>query len=202
MADFHPMEYASQHPYITGGVVFGGGLLLLWWFGFFGGSSSSSSSSDATTQQNLAAAYYSAEAAQTTAGTNLQIATVNDQAQTDLASIEANSADAIASTQAGMYTTLGGQQLQLGTVQAGDALAEANANYNEMVAVDQSNNSASEFNTALGTVVAPELQLTGGTGMFNIPQIGGQLGINTQVTSPAGAYLAGYSPEEIQAAFG
>lgn len=89
MAD--PLVWAEDHPYATAAIVIGGGLALLWMFGFFG--SSNTGASTATT--NLASAYYAAEAAQATAGTNLNIVQDQTQAQTAQVAAQANAAVAI-----------------------------------------------------------------------------------------------------------
>jgi hypothetical protein len=98
------LHWAEEHPWVAGGVTLGAVFLLLWLFGFFGSSSSASSSGS-----NLAAAYYAAEAAQTTASTQLQMATVAYGNQTAQTQIQANAAEAIATTQAGAATTINGQ---------------------------------------------------------------------------------------------
>ena len=106
------LHWAEEHPWLAGGLTLGIVFLFLWLFGAFGSSSSSSSSSNGT---NLAAAYYNAEAAQTTAGTQLQMATVAYGAQTAQTQIQANAATAIAASQSGAATTINGQNASAAT---------------------------------------------------------------------------------------
>lgn len=188
MADFHPIAYAEEHPYIAGAVVFGGGLVLLWALGYLGGGSSTTSSADAATQ-SMAAAYYAAEAAQTQAGTALNIATVQANAQTQGALIQAQGAVAInqsnntaaTSIASSMYnadmqdtasanaaaTQQAQYAAQTAQVQANDAMNTANlqALYNKQTAIAGDN--AQSLQTAMNTIIPQELALTSGTS-FNM----------------------------------
>jgi len=162
------IEWAEKHPAYAGAIVFVGGLGLLWFLGYLGPSSSSSNQANnqaqtaATTEQQLATAYYAAEAAQSTAGTQLQLAQVNDQAAVNIAG--GNNQAAIAmnaannTTQQLGYTTYG----NLGTTQANDALAASNNGnayaYQTAAAADQ----AANYNTLFSTTIPYELALTGG----------------------------------------
>lgn len=105
------LHWAEEHPWLAGGLTLGAIFILLWLLGFFGSSSSSTSSNGS----NLAAAYYNAEAAQTTAGTQLQMATVAYGAQTAQTQTQANAAVAIAQAQAGAATTINGQNASAAT---------------------------------------------------------------------------------------
>lgn len=93
------LGWAEKHPYATGGVVLGAGLLALWYLGYFSGSGSSDSG------QNLAAAYYGAESAQALAGNQVQLATVQADAATNIAKTQADAATAIA--RSGNFSALG-----------------------------------------------------------------------------------------------
>lgn len=92
MAEFtaHPMAWAEEHPYISAGIVVGG-IVVLYWLFFSGGSKSGGDAG----QTQMAAAYYAAEAAQATAGTQLNIATEQADAQVKVAAIQAGGAVAI-----------------------------------------------------------------------------------------------------------
>ena len=168
MADFHVIHWAEEHPAYAGAIVFVGGLALLWFLGYLGPSSSSSNQANnqqqqaAITEQQLATAYYAAEAAQSTAGTELQLAQVNDQAAVNIAGGQNQAAVAINAanntTQQLGYTTAGG----LGTTQANDALA-ASENANQYsAAVAQTYANAANYNTLFNTTIPYELALTGG----------------------------------------
>jgi hypothetical protein len=157
-------SWIEDHPYATGGIVIVGGLALLWLFGFFG--SSSTASAD-TSGNNLAAAYYSAEAAQATAGTQLQMATVAYGNQTAQVQAQANAAEAIASTQANMYTTLGSQtsstaqlmyndQLLSSQTNANDALNAANTNANYQYLTSVAGDQAQQYGDYAGMIIPSE----------------------------------------------
>jgi hypothetical protein len=105
-AEAHPVEAG-----IAGGMVL---IFLMWIMGVFSSSSSSSSSSSGA--GNVVGAYYGAEAAQTAAGAQVQIATLQTTAQTASTKIQADAATAIAATQAHATVALGaqGEQVQLG----------------------------------------------------------------------------------------
>ena len=196
------LHWAEQHPWLAGGATLGAVFLLLWLFGFFG----SSSSSNAGSGNNLAAAYYAAEAAQTTAGTQLQMATVAYGAQTAQTQIKATAAQGIASTQAGMYTTLGQQQAGVAINNANDALSASNtaamyanstatAGYNAQIATDYIN-----------SIIAPQIARTGGTGRFYIPtSTGGQYysGVDTGGSPNINSLLQlGFTPYGAEAILG
>jgi len=196
------MHYAEEHPWLVGALTLGAVFILLWLFGFFGGSSQSNSSGT-----NLAASYYAAEAAQTTAATNLQMATVAYGAQTAQTQIQATAAQGIAATQAGAATTINGQNAgvatALGTDQLlatensnDDALQAANtqAYYNYQTGVAHDN--AVNFGTWIGTVVPAEIAKTGGIVVSDsgIPGYGTSV-VNPPAT-PAGLVASGYTPAQ------
>lgn len=194
--------WAEKHPALSGGIVFGVGLLLLWWMGVFGSSNTAADNTNTQaqqTQQQLATAYYAAEAAQATAGTQLQIAQVNDQAATNINSAQVNGAVAIDSannvTGQLQATTAG----QVATTQANDALqASENGNlyaYQTAQAADQAEN----YNTLFGTTLPYELALTGGSSLYG-NFAGTDYGLTTgglPIAYPSAAYPlagAGYIP--------
>jgi len=166
------IEWAEKNPVWAGAGIFVGGLAILYFLGYLGPSSSSGSSQNnqaqtaAITEQQLATAYYAAEAAQSTAGTELNLAEVNDQAAVNIAGgqdqavIATNAADN--TTQQLGYTTAG----NLGTTQANDALAASeNANaYSAQTA--QAMYNASNYNTLFNTTIPYELALTGGSPVY------------------------------------
>lgn len=132
------LHWAEEHPWLAGGLTLGVVFLLLWLLGFFSSSSSASSGTN-----NLAAAYYNAEAAQTTAATQLQMATVMYGNQTAQTQIQANAAQAIAATQYGAATTINGQNATAATT------ISNTGNNDQLLATINSNNDAlSAANTA------------------------------------------------------
>ena len=165
----------EAHPWLAALLGLGGLLILLWLLGFFSGSSSSSSSGN-----SLAAAYYNAEAAQTTAGTQLQMATEMYTNQTAQAQIQANGAEAIASTQAGMYTTLGQQNAGVATALGNDQLLASNNSNDDALAASntaalygyqtaQAGYNASIANNYISNVLPGELALSGGSATTQLP---------------------------------
>lgn len=170
-------SWASKHPYATGGIVFGVGLVLLWWFGFFS-SSSGGAAGASSGDTNMAAAYYGAEAAQLTAGTQLQLATVQAGAATAQTQLQAdaavkiqNSQDttaaAIAATQFGSASTINGQNTA-----AAEAIAHTNAN----AAVDM------QHTTAADNLKAIMAQITGNVSIAGINADVAKTGIFGQTT--------------------
>jgi hypothetical protein len=205
----------EKHPLATGAIVFGGGLVLLWALGYLGGGSASSAASGTT---NLAAAYYAAEAAQTTAGTQLQIATVAANSQDAIATTQANAAVAINGAQQDALTTLGGQSLTGAQTLYNDNLISSTTSANDtaQTAISQSaydldtanaNNSAAEYLAALNGIVPQLISQGYGAGIV-LPGIGalsaGAAAPNTNpaVSSPAQAATLGYSAAQIEAMFG
>ena len=89
----HIQGWAEDHPLGTAAIIIGGGLALLYFLGFFSKSSGGGASSAGN--PGLAQAYYAAEAAQTAAGTQLQIAQTATAAQTAQAQIAAQAATTI-----------------------------------------------------------------------------------------------------------
>lgn len=198
-------EWAKQHPWAAGLLTLGAIFILLWLLGFFGGSSSATTSSNSN---NLAAAYYNAEAAQTTAGTQLQMATEYYTNQTAQDQIQANAAQGIAQTQANMYTTIGGQNAGVETALGNDQLLASNNANNDALAATQAtayfNNqaattaaNASEVNTLLGSGIIPqELNYSGGVAAFSLPGAG-TLNFTTGAIPNINDLLTmGYSPAE------
>ena len=86
------LKWIEDHPILAAVLGIGGLLLILWLLGFF--------SKPSTGSANLAGAYYAAEAAQTTAATQLQMATVQATNDTAKAGLQAQAAQAIAATNA------------------------------------------------------------------------------------------------------
>jgi len=178
------IEWAEKHPAYAGAIVFVGGLAILYFLGYLGPSSSSSNNANnqaqtaAITEQQLATAYYAAEAAQSTAGTQLQLAQVNDQAAVNIAGGNDNAAVAInaannVSQQLG-YTTAG----NLGTTQANDALAASNNGNAYAYQTAQAMYNAGNYNTLFGTTIPYELALTGGAPVYG-NFAGTSYGLNT-----------------------
>jgi hypothetical protein len=196
------VNWAEEHPWATGAIVFGGGLLVLWWLGVFGGTTQSNSG-----QSNSAAAFYAAEAAQTQAGTQLQLATVQSAAQTAQAQIQASTAAQIAQTQADAQTTLGQQtagtlvalgQQQALTAQttAYDAMQTQNTTsyLNYLTAVEGIH--ANAFADYVNTVVPGELARTNGAFTGSTPY--GNVAFNTGI-NPSLAAAWGFTPQQIAA---
>lgn len=192
MAEFtqHPMAWAEEHPYISAGIVVGG-IVVLYWLFFSGGSKSSTD----TGASQMAAAYYAAEAQQAVAGTQLNIATTQADAQVKMAAIQAggavaiNQANATASQNiaASMYAadttntaSTNAANVAIATVQANDAMTTANtlAGYNYLT--NKNNNEASVFTTAMNTIIPQELAITHGWAGAQIPaDLGGGFDITT-----------------------
>jgi hypothetical protein len=82
--DFHPVAYAENNPLIAGVAVFGIGFVVLYFLGYFKPAPAQS------TDSGGASAYYSAVTADAVAGNQLQMATVNATAATDIAQITAD----------------------------------------------------------------------------------------------------------------
>lgn len=208
------LKWVEEHPALAAVIGVGGVFILLWLFGFF---SSSSQASGNSGQSNLAAAYYAAEAAQTTAGTQLNIATENDQAQVQLAQLQANAATGIAQTQADMYTTINGQNVgsantinqnytNLTALQAQDALLTTVNNNQTAVSENQTNqayalqtqtvnNQANEYLDAVNNIAVPEIAMYG-SAQFNTVGPGGvqQFTVAPQTWTPSTAAMAGFNP--------
>jgi hypothetical protein len=211
MADFGEIGgWVEKHPYATGAIVFGGGLVLLWAFGYLGGSSSSSAE---TGTNNLAAAYYAAEAAQTTAGTQLQMATVAANSADAQTATQANAAVAINQANADMETTLGSQtttaaqtlyndQLQSSITSANDTMAENNVNQAYLYQTTLAGNNAQETLAALNGILPQELALNPShMAALYIPGVG-NFGVGGTTATPNDYAAAGYTAAEIAAAFG
>lgn len=185
------VKWAEDNPVATGGIILIGGLGLLWLFGFF---SSSGSSSSNTAQSNMAAAYYAAEAAQTTAGTQLQIATDTNQAQTAQVGLQTAAAVAINKANADSATTIQ-------TTQSNDALqASNNANaFAYQTAV--SGNQANEIMSALNTVIPTELAYGQGQASFYLPGVGSFNSGLATTSTPASLAAQGFSQAQINQFF-
>lgn len=175
------LHWVEEHPVIAAVIGVGGVFVLLWLLGFFSSSSSSSSSSGT----NLASAYYNAEAAQTTASTQLQMATEMYGAQTAQDQIQANGAEAIAATQANMYTTLGQQSAGTTTALGEDQLlATQNSNDDALAAsntaamynyqIQAAGYQAGVMTTAMNTILPQQIATTG-EGFVSTPY--GNIGI-------------------------
>lgn len=181
------LHWIEAHPIAGGGIVFGVGLLVLYWMGIIGGSGTSAdqtnSQAEAITQQNLATAYYAAEAASATAGTQLQLATVQADAATNIAyandnaSVAANAADN--QTQQLGYTVGG----QVQTTEYNDALDANNTNSQYAYQADVAAGQADNYNTLLGTTIPYELALTGNSNIYG-NFAGTNYGLSTNGESP------------------
>jgi hypothetical protein len=171
----------------------GGVIVLLWLLGYF--SSSSSGDSGAS---NLASAYYAAEAQQAVVGGQIQMATVNDAAQTAQVGLQANAAVAINAAQTGAAVTINGQntstaatinqsnndaltaqtgivsnnQLQATYSNNAYAYATAVSNNNTAIATNTANNNTSLLSTYINSVMAPELAYQAKAGVIS-PDAGG-----------------------------
>lgn len=196
------LSWIEEHPWLAGAIGLGGLLILLWLLGFF-----SSSTSQTSSNNGLAAAYYNAEAAQTTAGTQLQMATEAYAAQTAQDQIQANGAEAIASTTAGMYTTIGQQNASTTTALGNDQLlASENSNNDALAASNtaamygyqtaQAGYQAANFQTVLNTIAPQELAAYGGNANFVGSALpGGGFNVNLgQVWNAQGLLNQGYTP--------
>ena len=202
------LKWVEENPVpsvLIGGVVVLG---LLWMFGFFSATPAAASN---TGQTNLAAAYYAAEAAQATAGTQLQLATVQATNQTAQVTAQANAAEAIAATQANMYTTLGGQSVTSNQTLYNDELLTAQTNANDAVQENQTNAYYNNLNTtananatilssAFNTIV-PQALSQSGYFSGNIPGFGSLQVANTTAT-PNQLAAVGYTPAQIAAIYG
>lgn len=198
------LEWAKQHPYATGGIVFIGGLAV--WFLFLrGGSASASASADPGTA-NMAAAYYAAESAQTVAGTQALLATTQANAQVAGLQIQANAAQGIAHTQADMTTTLGQQNADvqnhladtgLLATQSNNAAAAIAGNFAYQTQLGA--NQTSLLTTAMNTIIPQEIAATGGWGITATPF--GTFDFQG-ATSPSQFASAGYTAVQIAKIFG
>lgn len=219
MADFHPIEWAKEHPYATGAIVFGGGLVLLWALGYLGGGSSSANSG----QTNMAAAYYAAEAAQATAGTQLNIAQTQADAAVKIQQIQGDSAVSINAANATASTTIAGSQYdaakviglagyqaqtaiagyqaQTAQAQSKDALAAVQSTNAYNYATALSNNQASELINAMNNLVAPEAASQGGWADVQLPAGLGEFNLGPAFTTPNSMAQQGYTPAQIQSYF-
>jgi hypothetical protein len=201
MAD--PVKWAEEHPYATAGIIFVGGLGLLWLFGFFGGSSSSSADTAST---NMASAYYAAEAAQATAGTQLNMQQDIDQAATAQTALQTGAAVSInavnATASQNIATSMYGASTTIATTQSNDALASSVANGAYAAQIAEAGDQANESITAMQTLIPQELA-TYGMNAFKLDLPGGT---TYQTTGPAGgpnaAAAAGFTPAQIAAMFG
>lgn len=216
--------WIKAHPYATGGIVFVGGLGLLYLLGYIGGGSAVAA--DAGTA-NLASAFYGAEAAQAQAGAAVQIQTLQSQADTNQAKINADAATAINASNNGMAMTINGQNTSAAVAgqlssdfttryvnESNDyttqfvtqsnnstALQEATNNlYAQQYANDQ-NNQANLMQTILGTIIPQELVLGKGTANLAVSGVG-SVNVNAAPAAPAQLAAAGMTPAQIQAIWG
>jgi hypothetical protein len=186
------MAWAEKHPLPAGAITFGLGLLVLWWMGVIGSSGTAADQTNSAaqqTQQNLATAYYAAEAANATAGTQLQLATVQADAATNINQFNDQAAVAINAAQQ--------QTQQLGVTTEGQV---ANTEYNDMLQANNVNSQyayntavatgqAANYNTLLSTTIPYELALTGNSNLYG-NFAGTTYGLNTGGLSPV--YGLGY----------
>lgn len=194
------MDWAEKNPWLAGGIVFGGGLAVLWLLGFFSSGSSSNSGAN-----NMAAAYYAAEAAQATAGTQLQMATVSATNQTAQVQAQANAAEAIATAQYGAATTINGQNASATTALGNDQLLASVNNSNNVAATTRFQITNTTLADYINSILAPEVAATGGLYTGSIAGLPGTTGNVTFAASPGGTgvpgspnyYLnEGYSPAD------
>lgn len=197
------LGWIEDHPVYAALLGIGGVLVLLWLFGAFGAKSNNSGGN------NLAAAYYAAEAAQTTAGTQLNIATVQAARDVAIANTQASGAEAIATTQANMETTLGQQNADTATAISHDqtiatmhsadiALATTNNNNFYAYQTADSANKAGLMQTVLGTIIPQELKQSGGGAAFALPGLGSGA-VNVSGTLDINQLVAqGYTPQQAQ----
>lgn len=180
-------SFAEDHPVGTGVTVFVGGVLILYMLGYIGGSSTATSN-----DSNAAAAYYNAAAAQTVAGTQLQIAQAGSVAQTAQARIAADAAVKINAAQvagaaamnasnnaavvAETNTTVGGQ-VQTAQIVGNTAAYEAQQETTRGLAASQN----SLLQSIFGMIIPSELA-HGGIAQFTVP--GGQFGVGVAPTTP------------------
>jgi hypothetical protein len=82
--DIPGLAYAEKNPLVAGVAAFGIGFVVLYFLGFF------SPKAAASTDAGGASAYYSAVTADAVSGNQLQMATVNATAATDIAQITAD----------------------------------------------------------------------------------------------------------------
>lgn len=165
---------AEDHPVATGAVIFVGGVLILYMLGYIGGGSAASASSN---NAGVAAAYYNAEAAQTVAGTQLQIAQANNTAATAQAQIAADAATKINAAQVAGATAINQSNNQavvaetyntnaLGVVQAqvaGDTAVKVAYNTNALGVVQ----SQDSLLASIYHMIVPTELANGGNASFN-----------------------------------
>lgn len=205
------VNWVEKNPWLAGLIGLGGVLIILWLLGYFSSSSSSSSSAG----NSLAAAYYNAEAAQTTAGTQLQMATEYYNAQTAQDAIQAGGAEAIASTQANMYTTIGQQNAGTTTALGNDQLLAAENSSNDALQASQTAamygyqtaqaaNQASLISNFFNNVVPAEAAYGGGLAETNIIPGMGLVGVapSSGAVNPVILAGEGYSPSGVAAQLG
>lgn len=182
--------WAEDHPVALGAGIFVGGLVLLYLLGYIGGGSSSSTSSSSASNSSLAQAYYAAEAAQTVAGTQLQLGQTAAAAQTAQTQIQANAAQAInaANDAAAVATTQSNNQ----------AATEITASQVQGATNIAANQNATQLIAALAPLEAP---YTHGNVSLSMP-FAGTNGINFSayqggIEAPNTLASQGWSPAEI-----
>ena len=199
-------DWVDKNPLLTGGIVFGVGLIILWWLGYFSSSSSSNSSAS-----NMAAAYYAAEAAQTTAGTQLQLATVAATNQTAQVGLQASAATAINQANQDAAVKINGQNASATTTLGQYGLFATQSNNATALGAVQSNNGtaaqmqaehdqAMNLSTLLNSVLPQELALTGGVGAVSLSP--GGAAVSAGYSSPNALAAQGFSPSQISALLG
>jgi hypothetical protein len=196
MDDF--LKWVDKNPVLAGGIGLGGVLLLLWWMGFFTSSSSASSGAG-----NMAAAYYAAEAAQTTAGTQLQMATVQATNATAQVGLQAQAAEAIAATQATRDTTIAQYGAGVATANVNDAMQTTIATANITAAQNAAHDNAMNFNDYINHVLPATLASSGNyAAIYNFPGQAASVGFAPGSPGPNQMRAAGYSEATIAAVFG
>lgn len=206
MAEFHPVTYVEEHPYVAGAVIFGGGLLILWWLGFFGSGQQSTDSGSS----NLAAAYYAAEANQATVGAQLQATQIQANAATKGAQIQADAAVSInnANQQTAQVIATSGYSAQVAEAQIAGNVSTVQSNDARLTAISHDQyayqtaanaNDTAQFLDIINNIAAPEIQKYGSV-QFNYG--GQQLTAAGSSWTPATATAAGYTPAQQKLMFG
>jgi hypothetical protein len=203
------VQFAEEHPWEAGGIVFAGGLFLLWILGFFSKAPASGGGDG-----GLAAAYYQASMAQTVAGTQLQIAQANGVAQTAQAQIAAdaatkinaqNTAAATAITQTNATAATDISATQASTIKAVNKQnADAAVSINKTnAATSLSQTMANAYSNLLSIIVPQEMAMNGGSAAVSIPFFGGgNVAVSAGLTTgPDTLAQMGFNPQQIASYF-
>lgn len=189
------VQFAEEHPWEAGGIVFAGGLILLWLLGFFSKAPAASGGGNA----GLAQAYYAAEAAQTVAGTQLQIAQANGVAQTAQAQIAADAAVKINGQNTAAATAITQTNATAATdISATNAKAATDIN-GQNTSAGLSAALASDYSNLLSIIVPQEMAMNGGSAAVSIPFFGGgNVAVSAGLTTgPNTLAEMGFDPSQI-----